>query len=183
MSIPPPLTSTVNSLQTPVLLDTDIGSNVDDLLALLFVLGSQNLKLVGVTTVYEDTHLRARIAAATLSLAGRDDVPIGFGNAEPKSGRDVFWTGHEGEGFDLSRVENPQTTAAAVYADALRTHGSRLVVAAIGPLTNAVEALEDCKVKPRCVVAMAGQFEESWPDHNVFSDAVAAAPSWNWASP
>ena len=175
MSIPPPLTSTVNSLQTPVLLDTDIGSNVDDLLALLFVLGSQNLKLVGVTTVYGDTHLRARIAAATLSLAGRDDVPIGFGNAEPKSGRDVFWTGHEGEGFDLSQVENPQTTATAVYADALRTHGSRLVVAAIGPLTNAVEALEDCKVKPRCVVAMAGQFEESWPDHNVFSDAVAAA--------
>lgn len=175
MSTPPPLTNTEDASQTPVLLDTDIGSNVDDLLALLFILGSQNLKLVGVTTVYGDTHLRARIAAATLSIAGRDDVPIGFGSAEPRSGRDVFWTGHEGEGFDLSQVEDPETTAAAVYADALRAHGSTLVVAAIGPLTNAVEALEGCKVKPRCVVAMAGQFEEGRPDHNVFSDAVAAA--------
>ncbi|OAV59417.1 hypothetical protein A6F49_16350 [Enteractinococcus helveticum] len=175
MSTPPPLTNTEDASQTPVLLDTDIGSNVDDLLALLFILGSQNLKLVGVTTVYGHTHLRARIAAATLSIAGRDDVPIGFGSAEPRSGRDVFWTGHEGEGFDLSQVEDPETTAAAVYADALRAHGSTLVVAAIGPLTNAVEALEGCKVKPRCVVAMAGQFEEGRPDHNVFSDAVAAA--------
>ena len=175
MSTPPPLTTTEYSSQTPVLLDTDIGSNVDDLLALLFMLGSRNLKLVGVATVYGDTRLRARIAAAALSIAGRDDVPIGFGSEEPKSGRNVFWTGHEGEGFDLSNVQDPQTTAASVYADALKKHGSQLVIAAIGPLTNAVEALEGCKVKPRCVVAMAGQFEEGRPDHNVFSDAASAA--------
>lgn len=175
MSIPPPLTTDAFAPKTPVLLDTDIGSNVDDLLALLFVLGSRNLQLVGVTTVYGDTRLRAKIAAATLSLAGREDVPIGFGSEVTQSGKDVFWTGHEGEGFDLSRAEEPETTAASVYAEALQTHGSNLVVAAIGPLTNAVDALQHCKVKPRCVVAMAGQFDEGRPDHNVFSDAVAAA--------
>ena len=175
MSTPPPLTTTEDSPQTPVLLDTDIGSNVDDLLALLFMLGSRKLKLVGVTTVYGDTRLRAKIAAATLAIAGREDIPIGFGTEQPKSGRNVFWTGHEGEGFDLRYIEDPNTTAAAVYANALQAYGSQLVVAAIGPLTNAVEALENCRVKPRCVVAMAGQFEEGRPDHNVFSDAVAAA--------
>ncbi|GAA4115987.1 nucleoside hydrolase [Enteractinococcus coprophilus] len=174
MSTPPPLFTTEFSTPTPVLLDTDIGSNVDDLLALLFMLGSRNLRLVGVTTVYGDTRLRAKIAAATLSLAGRDGIPIGFGSEEPRSGRDVFWAGHEGEGFDLSHVEDPETTAASVYAQALQKYGSQLVIAAIGPLTNAAEALEDSKVKPRCVVAMAGQFEEGRPDHNVFSDAVAA---------
>ncbi|HEY4536722.1 MAG TPA: nucleoside hydrolase [Enteractinococcus sp.] len=175
MSTPPPLATTDYSARIPVLLDTDIGSNVDDLLALLFILGSPNLQLVGVTTVYGDTKLRAKIASATLSLAARSDIPVGFGTEEPRSGRDVFWTGLEGDGFDLSHIDEPETTAAAVYANVLQKYGSQLVVAAIGPLTNAVEALENTKVKPRCVIAMAGQFHEGRPDHNVFSDAFAAA--------
>ena len=43
----------------PVLLDTDIGSDVDDLLALTLLVGAPEVQLIGVTTVYGDTVLRA----------------------------------------------------------------------------------------------------------------------------
>lgn len=159
----------------PILLDTDIGSNVDDLLAVLFTLGSETLELVGVTTVYGDTHLRTRVAHSTLALAGRADIPVGYGVGTPRSGKPIFWTGHEGEGYDLSGVPEPEVSASSIYADALAEHDSELVVAAIGPLTNVVSALESANTKPRCVLAMAGQFGSGEPDRNVSSDTVAAA--------
>lgn len=161
--------------RVPLLLDTDIGSNVDDLLALLFVLGSTKLDLVGITTVYGDTRLRARVTHSVLGLAGRPDVPVGYGIETPLSGKPVFWAGHEGEGHDLSEVPEPRTSASSLYEVGLAEHGSNLVVAAIGPLTNVVTALRSARTMPRCVVAMAGQFGSGEPEHNVSSDAVAAA--------
>jgi len=167
--------STSEDVRFPVLLDTDIGSNVDDLLALLFTLGNTKLDLVGVTTVYGDTTLRAKVARSVLELAGRPDVPVGYGIETPLSGKPVFWAGHEGEGHDLSEVPEPRTSASSLYEVALAEHGSNLMVTAIGPLTNVVIALQSVSTMPGCVVAMAGQFGSEEPEHNVSSDAVAAA--------
>lgn len=66
----------------PVVLDTDIGSDVDDAMALALLLGTPELDLLGVTTVYGDTLLRARIARRYASLAGRD-VPVHAGESAP----------------------------------------------------------------------------------------------------
>lgn len=131
----------------PVLLDTDIGSNVDDLLALLFTLGSQKLELVDLTTVYGDITRRARVARSVLEMAGRADVPVGCGIETPLSGKPVFWTSHEGEGFDLAGVPETEKPASS-YEAALTEHGSALVVAAIGPLTNVVTALQTASSMP-----------------------------------
>ncbi|HEY4577672.1 MAG TPA: nucleoside hydrolase [Yaniella sp.] len=79
-----------NNDRIPVIPHTDIGSNIDDLLALLFMLGSQRLDLVGVTTVYGDTSLRAKVTRSVLELAGRADVPVGYGIETPLSGKAVF---------------------------------------------------------------------------------------------
>ncbi len=53
-----------------IILDTDIGSDVDDALALVQILGTPSLELEGVTTVYGDTALRARIVRRYAALAG-----------------------------------------------------------------------------------------------------------------
>lgn len=159
----------------PVLLDTDIGSNVDDLLALLYCLGSDKLNLVGVTTVYGDTDLRARVAAATLALAGRSDIPVGAGIGTPLSGKEIFWPGHEGDGYDLSEAGESVQPASSVYTNALDEYGCDLIIAAIGPLTNVVTELQASSAKPQCVIAMAGSFNEGERDRNVSSDTVAAA--------
>src|SRR5699024_5981265 len=136
---------------------------------------SEKLDLRGITTVYGDTKLRAKVASATLALAGRPDIPVGYGIEAPLSGKEVFWPGHEGEGYDLSAVPEPVRPASSVYADALAAHGSDLVVAAIGPLTNVVTYLASSETKPRRVVAMAGRCNEGQPDRNVASVILAAA--------
>jgi inosine-uridine nucleoside N-ribohydrolase len=71
----------------PVILDTDIGSNVDDILALVMLAKSPELQLIGITTVYGDTIHRARIAQATCAMLERPDIKIIAGVPEPISGR------------------------------------------------------------------------------------------------
>ena len=83
-----------------VILDTDIGTDVDDILALAFLLGSPEIRLEGVTTVYGDVELRTRIVHKVLTLRDRLDVPVHSGIGAPLLGRDpVYWPGHEGAGI------------------------------------------------------------------------------------
>jgi len=56
--------------KTPVILDTDIGSDIDDAFALALIVNSPELDLLGVTTVSGDTQARARLAAKMLWEAG-----------------------------------------------------------------------------------------------------------------
>ena len=63
----------------PVIFDTDIGDDIDDLYALYLALFHPMLELVAVTTVHGDTQLEARVAAKALRLAGRMDVPVAAG--------------------------------------------------------------------------------------------------------
>jgi purine nucleosidase len=66
-----------------VLLDTDIGDDIDDALALALILRSPEIELQGVTTVFGDTQLRARLAAHLLQVFGREDVPVAIGIEMP----------------------------------------------------------------------------------------------------
>ena len=63
----------------PVLLDTDIGSDVDDALALALMIRHPGFDLRAVSSVSGDTTRRARIARKLLHLAGRDDVEVAAG--------------------------------------------------------------------------------------------------------
>ena len=54
----------------PVILDTDIGTDIDDAFALALIINSPEFELLGVTTVSGDTAARARIAAKLLWEAG-----------------------------------------------------------------------------------------------------------------
>lgn len=165
----------------PLLLDTDIGTNVDDLLALVMAATAPEIELVGVTTVYGDTTTRAKVAARVLEMLGEADVPVAAGEASPLSGSEVFWAGHEGQGYgDLSEIGLPgsRDSALELIGHSLDRFGSDLVIAAIGPLTNVCLALEPRAQGggsvPRCVLAMAGQFGNGLPDTNVRADAEAA---------
>lgn len=86
------------------ILDSDIGSDIDDAMALLLCLRLQNFPLVAITTVYNCVELRARIAKKMLMLENRD-VPVGIGVGDPLDELKLIWeTGHEGEGL-LSEKE------------------------------------------------------------------------------
>ena len=63
----------------PVIIDTDIGEDIDDLLALVFAANSPEFQILAVTTVDGDTAGRSRIARRVLSLCGRGEVPVAAG--------------------------------------------------------------------------------------------------------
>ena len=78
----------------PVVLDTDIGTDVDDALALALALASPEIDLIGVTVVDGNVEVRAEIAARLLGMAGRSDVPVFVGASSPIGiGRMPTWFG------------------------------------------------------------------------------------------
>jgi purine nucleosidase len=173
----------------PILLDTDVGSDVDDALALGLALASPELELVAVTTVARDTRLRARIAARLLGLGGRTGVDVCAGEAAPllrPAGR-FGWFGHEGQaladGPDAPISDEPAPER--IVRAARERDGLELV--AVGPLTNVARALALDPDLPRRVAGltvMGGHVREvrigehvcaPGVDYNLCSDPEATA--------
>ena len=67
----------------PVILDTDIGDDIDDTWALAMLLRSPQLDLKLVTTTYGKSEYRAKIIAKMLTVDNRTDVPVGVGRRRP----------------------------------------------------------------------------------------------------
>ena len=107
-----------------ILLDTDIGSDVDDAMALCFALRSPEIALEGVTTVYGDVGLRARIAMKLIALSGAGAIPVRAGIARPLlRERPVHWMGHEGEGI---LTDDDRIAECATGTSLQNGHGQRL---------------------------------------------------------
>jgi len=128
-----------------LILDTDIGTDVDDCLALAFIMGSPELELEGVTCVYGDVLLRARMVRKLLRLAGRPDVPVMIGASQTLLGiRDIHWEGHEGAGLlepgDNERPPEPEHAVDFIVRTVMEQPG-QIHLLAIGPLTNVALAL------------------------------------------
>ncbi|PZF84690.1 nucleoside hydrolase [Jiangella anatolica] len=151
-------------------LDTDIGTDVDDLLALAMALGSPELEVAAVTTVYGDVELRARIVAKVFAAAGRAAPPIAPGEPETLSGRPVWWPGHEG-----STIADLGEQVYAGGRDAAGELAASATVVAIGPLTNVAVALRRPDRETERVVMMGGEFRAGVVEHNVRCDVTAAA--------
>src|SRR5437016_4912056 len=67
-----------------LILDTDIGSDIDDAFALALILASPELELRGVTTVGADTRTRALLLCRFLTMTGRRHTPVAAGSgAQP----------------------------------------------------------------------------------------------------
>jgi len=129
-----------------VVIDTDPG--VDDAVAILLALASPEMDVVGITAVsgnvtVDKTALNAR---RLLTLAGRFDVPVAAGCAEPLSERlaeDSVVHGHDGLGdleWDEPVVALDSRDAVTLLAELIGE--GPLTIVAIGPLTNLAVLLQ-----------------------------------------
>lgn len=161
----------------PILIDTDIGDDVDDAFALGFAALLPQLQLCGVTTVGGPVVERARLARHILYAAGRQNVPVVAGSSTMRNG-------HPGPAkFSHRRVlvddqSNGQVLDENATQFILRcSHQfAPLTIIALGPLTNIAAALEaDHTLARRArLVAMAGAFVAPYPDWNIRCDVAAA---------
>jgi len=172
-------------MPTKLILDTDIGTDVDDAWALALCLASPEIDLLGVTLVYADLDTRAKIALKMLKLAGRTDVPVYKGVSQPLTkGVDIYWPGHEGTNTDFSDIDGLSVRQHGVefILDAISRYPGEVVVAPIGPMTNVAAAVsKDAatmrKVKRLAVMGAtyAGEGADcASPEHNIRCDPDAA---------
>lgn len=123
-------------MPVPLLLDTDIGSDVDDALALALAIRHPEIDLRAVTTVSADTTARAHIAARLLAIAGHGDVEVAAGVRV--AGDEQNWSGHEGFGIPPGD-EAPLSERDAV--DVLCEVEPGTVIATIGMQSNLAAAV------------------------------------------
>ena len=155
-----------------VLLDTDIGTDIDDAWALGLLMVSPQVELVGVTISDGDTAARAKVAAKLLHAGGRGEVPVAVGRATslPDS-VDYQFTWAE----DFTAVRPVAQSAGDFIVETLRRHPGEITLLAVGPLQNIADALRkepNLGSLAKRVVLMSGSIAG-----NVWSPTPV--PEWN----
>ncbi len=165
----------------PIILDTDIGTDVDDAFALAMAVREPEIELLGVTTVYGDVSLRARMARKLLNLLGRPDIPVAAGLGQPlHDGKNLYWGGWEGKGFltpaDTDLPYDPRP-GVDLMRDLILQSSEKVTLVGIGPLTNLgvlIRDYPDCHPKIKEIILMAGSLAEKDEEWNVQCDPEAA---------
>jgi purine nucleosidase len=163
-----------------LILDTDIGTDIDDAYALALVLASPELELVGVTVANNRTDQRAALALKLLHEVGRDDVPVAPGRPTTTGGEvnQYPWA----EGYAATR---PVTQPAAEFlVEQVSAAPGELTIVAVGPLTNLADALAldpgfarkvaGVVIMGGCVGWPGGATPEIRPEYNIVTDIAAA---------
>lgn len=177
----------------PLILDTDIGTDSDDALALAFALRHPEVELRAVTTVSADTRRRAQIAAKLLRIAGRNDIEVAAGDdREFRHGSRTAWMGSEGDGFLDPGEAFPTSSREALTLIVDETaRDPRLEIATIGPLTTLAAAVDADAGLPKRVARLAvmgGVFKplrfldttlDSSTDYNLNVDPSASVRALN----
>ena len=157
----------------PVILDTDIGDDIDDTWALILALKSPELDVKLVVTDFGNTEQRAKLVARVLELAGRTDIPIGIGikeNDDP--GPQAEWV----KGYDLAKYPG-RVLKDGVQAliDTAMASPVPMTLIAIGPPPNLKAALER---EPRIAgkLRLAGMYGSI---HQGYDGKPKPEPEWN----
>jgi purine nucleosidase len=161
--------------RVPILFDTDIGSDIDDAVALSYLLREPRCELLGITTVTGEPRERARLASAVCLAAGREDVPIHAGidvpllvpqrqpEAPQKAVLERWPHRHDFEPY----------TAVPFLREAIRARAGEITLLAVGPFTNVAALFAADPEIPRLLkslIVMGG----------VYSTTVAGAPRVEW---
>lgn len=120
-----------------LLLDTDIGSDIDDALCLAYLLAHPECDLLGITTVSGEANKRAMMASAQCKIAGKD-IPIFPGANNPLLIK--AQQPHAQQAVALDKWEHdttfPQGEAIEFLRQTIRAHPGEIVLFGIGPMTN-----------------------------------------------
>ena len=130
-----------------VILDSDLGSDVDDAFALALLLASPELEVVGITLGHGQTDRRGRLACRLLYETGREDIPVAVGRPTALVVGHPEITGTEPRQFswakDFTTVEPIDTPAADFIAGQLRRHPGQITLISVGPVSNLSDLLQE----------------------------------------
>jgi len=180
--------------QQLVIIDTDIGDDVDDAFAVSLALSSPELKILGITSGWGDTALRARLLDRLLCETGRSDIPVAVGIEKHAPGQGTFsqrsWAERE--------PARPHPAAVDFLLEQIKQHPGEITLIGIAPLTNLGAAIERDPAtfkKLKRIVIMGGSVRRGYdspsylpakpPDaeYNIAMDPAAAKLVFNSGVP
>lgn len=168
--------------KTPVYLDTDIGDDIDDALAVALALSSPELDVRGITTVHGDAYTRAELLCRFLHAAGKREIPVAAGR-DPRQPQEFAGQ------FQYSRRpafrKHPERQRAVEFLAArLKAEPGKVTLLALGPLTNVAALVTkdaEAKAKIERIVLMGGALKVGYTgaapvdaEWNIKSDVAAA---------
>jgi purine nucleosidase len=180
------------------ILDTDIGDDIDDAFALALLLQSPEVRLLGITTAFGKTRLRAALVDRFLDAVGRKDIPEYVG-METNAGNVFTQAAYanrpvldrcqaqllsvsgkgvpQGELRKAASCEEDRQDAVGFILRSAREHPGAITLIAIGPLTNVKAAIDrDAATfrKMKRVVMMGGSVYRGYGDEH-----RPPEPEWN----
>lgn len=166
---------------TPVIFDTDIGTDIDDAYALVALMERPELRVLGVTTVSSDTVARARLAAKLMAVAGGKwaSTPVYAGvPSDTQYMKQIDWA----KGYTAPNLHD--SGAVEFMRRQVNANPGKVTIIAVGELTNVAALLKSDPAiasKIAAISLMGGAIYRGYasgskpePEWNIRSNAAAA---------
>jgi inosine-uridine nucleoside N-ribohydrolase len=160
-----------------IIIDTDIGDDIDDAFAVALALRSPELQVLGITTTFGDTETRAKLLDRLLGEAGRENIPVATGI--PSETNNPFTQRRYAEEGRFARASHPK--AADFFFEQIRRYPGQITLVAIGPLVNVgawIQSDPESFRKLRRVVMMGGSIARGYGDLG-YTKPHGPDPEWN----
>ena len=158
-------------MSVKLLLDTDIGTDIDDAVCLAYLLANKECDLLGITTVTGEAKKRAMLASAICKVAGKS-IPIYPGCENPLLIEQRQKIAIQAEA--LNRWDHdkdfPEGQAIEFLRKTIRENPGEVTLLTIGPLTNIGLLFSIDPEIPsllKGLIMMCGYFFRTLPDVNL----------------
>jgi inosine-uridine nucleoside N-ribohydrolase len=152
-----------------VIIDTDIGDDVDDAFALALALSNRHLQILGVTTAWGNTDLRARLVERLLTATGRANIPVAAGPKTPAAA--PFTQSSWAEAFPAPA--NGWPNAVDFILEQARRYPGQVTLISLAPLSTVGALIEKDPAtfrKLKRVVMMGGSIRQGYGDLGYLPD-------------
>ncbi len=169
-----------------VIINTDIGGDFDDLLAMLLAINSPEIQVEGIITTKEDIRDKAKFARKILNLAGKQEIPVFYdGQLKKKKGNYISV-------YDYSFLSDKDLQEQDVefgisdkgidfIIDSIHKSPQEINLISLAPNTNLANALlKDPSIAPKInsIYLMGGvlyrnKYNLHKPEHNYVRDRKA----------
>jgi purine nucleosidase len=165
------------ALPEKVIIDTDIGDDIDDAFAVALALRSPELQILGITTTFGDTETRAKLLDRFLAEAGRPEIPVAAGIPTPP--KSTLTQRRYAESGRFTKPSHPD--AVAFLLNQIRRNPGQVTLIAIGPLMNVGAAIDKDPAtlrKLKRIILMGGSIHRGYGDLG-FGPPTPPQPEWN----
>jgi purine nucleosidase len=168
---------TAQSTPEKVIIDTDIGDDVDDAFALALAVKSPELEILGVTTTFGDTETRAKLTDRFLGEVGHPQIPVLAG--KPTATKNPMSQRRYADGGHFAKASHGD--AVEFLLQQIRKYPGDITLIAIGPLMNVGAAIDRDPAtfrKLKRVVLMGGSIRRGYGDLG-YTPPVPPMAEWN----